>query len=105
MNFAQMLMMEVKPLSEWVIEPPPLPRSGNHTPDHTVANAAKTRRAIARYREVWEDNEWLKTYTIAHRLGVASVNISSTLRGWEGMGIIESRRVNNGSRLLEWRWK
>ena len=102
MNFAQMLLQDVKPL--YTEEEQPRKRSGNPHPDHTKGNAARTRQSIERMQSVLPKGEWVSGSTIARRLGTTPASSNSTLFSLAARGLVESRRISPNSRALEWKW-
>ena len=100
MNFAQMLMMDVKPL------PDTRPKVWKRKKD--LANAKVTSAAKEKYMAAIGP-EWVSSTKIADRLGTTTAAISKQLTKYEAKGFIERRPVGgrpfNNRTGYEWRVK
>ena len=100
MNFAQMLMMDVKPL------PDTRPKVWKRNTD--VANVKVTSAAKEKYMAAIGP-EWVSSTKIADRLGTTTAAISKQLTKYEAKGFIERRPVGgrpfNNRTGYEWRVK
>ena len=103
MNFAQMLMMDVKPLPD--TRPVKTETWKRNT---AIANAKVTSTAKAKYMAAIGP-EWVSSTTIADRLGTTTAAISKQLTKYEAKGFIERRPVGgrpfNNRTGYEWRVK
>lgn len=102
MNFAQMLLTPVQPLT--LPEEKPKARSGNPYPEYAIANTARRQQGIERLEAVLPKGQWVAGATIANRLGTSSVSANSTLIRNRKAGRLESRRITPDKKALEWRW-
>ena len=110
MNFAQMLMMDVKPLPEVAGERQKEPFNRTPAREQAFSNMHDRRhqKSLAKYREVMGD-KWMRTKDIQSRLGYAIGVSNETLRNWWQAGLVERRNYGgaafNRKAGYEWRMK
>jgi hypothetical protein len=109
MNFAQMLMTRVTPLSEYGTagNEPAYKQKCSKPMRH--ANEAKRAQTVEKYRAAMR-GEWTTTTVIARRLGyVNSASCHGTLVEYEQLGLLERRFAGEGEfnrrKGYEWRFK
>lgn len=95
MNFAQMLLTPVQPLT--LPEEKPKARSGNPHPE-------RRQQGVERLEAVLPKGQWVAGATIANRLGTSSISANTTLIRYRKAGRLESRRITPDKKALEWRW-
>ena len=108
MNFFQQLEAANRKQSKQPEQPTPKVkkaksngRSGNPTPNHVKAIAAKKADAEERYRKVM-GNRWMLTSAIEERMGYAQGSCTCFLRNRHAEGEILKRKI--GPNKIEWKW-
>jgi hypothetical protein len=100
MNFAQMLMQDVKP------QPPTRKNPVKGKPNRDPKNAQRARRvqAIERYKAGLAD--WIGTRAFEDKVGLSHATAFKTLHTYLKLGMVE-RRPKSGefNRNYGWQWK
>lgn len=103
MNFARMLMMDVKPLPD-TREPKKGKRNAWRDPSHM--HKARHRDSVEKYKEAI-GYEWTTTVAIAERLGMARMSIFKQLVRYAELGILERRPLGGDpyNHHYGWEWR
>lgn len=116
MNFAQMLLSPVTPLSEYQTPHQEVKRGPKNENGRTAAQEEATRIAqvsrreqtIAKYKSVM-GNEWMATREIESRLGSGHCTAGQNLYRYLGLGLVERRNAGGATHFnrrkgYEWRF-
>ena len=98
MNFAQMLMREVTPLSKYN------PRRDKLTYNTQVAATVRASKTKGAYQAVMEGKGWILASVVEQALGYKPRTAIKWLHTAHALGYVEKRKSKLKGILWEWRW-
>lgn len=67
-------------------------------------NVHRVNACLQRFRNVLPEDTWVAGDEIARRLQTTPASSNKSLQKFRAQGLVESRKIREGVRALEWRW-